>query len=220
MRMSDSFLRVAAVVLLTAGCGVVFVGCQHEGMSASAKLGDPPSDPPPDPPSAEAGAKVFATQGCIACHTVNGKGGKVGPNLSNEANKGRSKQWLAEQLRAPKSHNASSIMPSFKSLADTQINDLVAYLMSLSTDKQAKAVATAPAVAGAKPQEHPAVAAARDIKTGAEMWSQNCNRCHNYRAPDEYSDSQWAVVVAHMRLRAPLTGQQQKLILAFLQSSN
>ena len=48
----------------------------------------------------------------------------------------------------------------------------------------------------------------------------NCGQCHNYREPQELRDDQWHVVVAHMRVRANLTGEQARDILAFLSSSN
>lgn len=56
--------------------------------------------------------------------------------------------------------------------------------------------------------------------TGEELWSNNCMRCHNIRPPTMYSDAQWDVIVHHMRLRANITGQEQRAIVAFLKSSN
>jgi len=55
---------------------------------------------------------------------------------------------------------------------------------------------------------------------GARAWADNCARCHNMRDPKELRDDQWRPVVTHMRLRAPLTGAEQRDILLFLQSSN
>jgi len=57
-------------------------------------------------------------------------------------------------------------------------------------------------------------------KTGVQLWSENCSRCHNMRPPDEYNAAQWAVIVHHMRLRANLTGEEARKITAFLQASN
>src|SRR5690242_16189494 len=57
-------------------------------------------------------------------------------------------------------------------------------------------------------------------KTGAELWAENCNRCHNYRPPPSFSDTQWETVVMHMRLRADLTGEERRKITQFLQSAN
>jgi len=78
------------------------------------------------------GAKLFTSAGCIGCHSVLGKGGSAGPELSATTLKDRDKAWLTQQIRNPKSHNPNSIMPPFTSLPDTQVNDLVDYLLALS----------------------------------------------------------------------------------------
>ena len=57
-------------------------------------------------------------------------------------------------------------------------------------------------------------------KTGSELWSENCTRCHNARPPDQYSNAQWDVIVHHMRLRANLTGGEARKIAEFLKSAN
>jgi nitrate/TMAO reductase-like tetraheme cytochrome c subunit len=62
--------------------------------------------------------------------------------------------------------------------------------------------------------------AAESEKGAAQLWEENCNRCHNYRPANSYSDYQWTVVMHHMRVRANLTAIEQKQILDFLQSSN
>jgi cytochrome c5 len=59
-----------------------------------------------------------------------------------------------------------------------------------------------------------------DVARGATSWAQNCARCHEMRDPAEFRDDLWRPIVAHMRIRAGLTGQQQRDILAFLQSAN
>ena len=55
--------------------------------------------------------------------------------------------------------------------------------------------------------------------SGEELWSNNCVRCHNIRPPTMYSDAQWDVIVHHMRLRANITGQEQRAIVEFLKSA-
>ena len=55
-------------------------------------------------------------------------------------------------------------------------------------------------------------------KSGAQLWAENCIRCHNIRSPSSYSPAQWEVVMMHMRVRANLTPEEQKKILAFLKS--
>ena len=55
-------------------------------------------------------------------------------------------------------------------------------------------------------------------KSGAQLWAENCVRCHNIRSPSNYSPAQWDVVMMHMRVRANLTAEEHKKILAFLKA--
>ena len=55
--------------------------------------------------------------------------------------------------------------------------------------------------------------------SGEELWSNNCLRCHNIRPPTMYSNAQWDVIVHHMRIRANITGQEQRAIVEFLKSA-
>ena len=55
--------------------------------------------------------------------------------------------------------------------------------------------------------------------SGEELWSNNCMRCHNIRPPTMYGNAQWDVIVHHMRLRANITGQEQRAIVEFLKSA-
>ena len=57
-------------------------------------------------------------------------------------------------------------------------------------------------------------------KGGAQLWAQNCMRCHNIRTPSSYTDAEWSVAMQHMRVRANLTAEEHAKILAFLQSAN
>ena len=62
--------------------------------------------------------------------------------------------------------------------------------------------------------------AASSGKGGAELWAENCVRCHNIRSPSSYSPAQWEVVMMHMRVRANLTPEEHKKILGFLKSGS
>ncbi len=64
------------------------------------------------------------------------------------------------------------------------------------------------------------VMSAGDPIRGATTWGNNCARCHEMRSPTEFRDDIWKPITAHMRLRAGLTGEQQRDVLAFLQASN
>ncbi len=55
---------------------------------------------------------------------------------------------------------------------------------------------------------------------GEKIWAQTCNRCHNVRSPNTYTDAQWDVALMHMRVRANLTAEQYRLILDYLKTHN
>ena len=57
-------------------------------------------------------------------------------------------------------------------------------------------------------------------KAGAQLWADNCMRCHNGRSPDEFSPAQWETIVHHMRLRANLTGEEAREVTKFLQATH
>lgn len=55
---------------------------------------------------------------------------------------------------------------------------------------------------------------------GAQLWAQNCIRCHNIRTPTSLSDRQWQITMRHMRVRANLTAEEHESILTFLKAAN
>ena len=77
------------------------------------------------------GQVVFNQSGCLGCHTVFGKGGKIGPDLSEEGLVGHSVHWLTVQFVNSKAHFPDSIMPDFTYLTKQQQNDLAMYISSL-----------------------------------------------------------------------------------------
>ena len=59
-----------------------------------------------------------------------------------------------------------------------------------------------------------------EAKSGAQLWGENCLRCHNTPSPETFSDSEWDVAVLHMRMRANLTKREAIKIADFLKSAN
>jgi len=53
-------------------------------------------------------------------------------------------------------------------------------------------------------------------KSGAQLWSENCQRCHNTPSPSTFSPEQWETVGMHMQSRALLTDKEREKIVAFL----
>jgi mono/diheme cytochrome c family protein len=91
------------------------------------------------------------------------------------------------------------------------ITALLALLTSCATYRSGQAT----------PDSHgSAESATRLAKGGAQLWAENCARCHSFRSPGSYSDAQWDIAVHHMRIRANLTAEDSRKILAFLQAGN
>ena len=57
-------------------------------------------------------------------------------------------------------------------------------------------------------------------KSGAQLWGENCIRCHNAPSPDAFNDDQWQTIGLHMRVRANLTQEEIEKIVSFLQMAN
>jgi len=72
---------------------------------------------------------VYQVNQCSNCHTANGEGMKVGPDLNGLARR-RTPEWIEEQIRRPQSHFKESMMPPVD-LSPRDMERLVAYLLSL-----------------------------------------------------------------------------------------
>jgi len=75
------------------------------------------------------GQRIFVEMKCSYCHAVNGKGGHVGPELSNVAEY-ETAEWLTKHFRDPQAMTPGSKMPKLN-LLDDEIEALVAYVRSL-----------------------------------------------------------------------------------------
>ncbi len=159
--------------------------------ASTAKTGLPPLTPA-QKAGAEQGKKVFASVGCMSCHTINGVGGKVGPDLSGEGLKAHSVAWLTDQIRNPKSHDPKTVMPPFTMLSTVQVNQLVDYLSSLRGAPAASG--SAMTASEAKPTPPPGVRVIQlpknvgppglaanmigNVKHGEILFNADCASCH------------------------------------------
>jgi len=79
---------------------------------------------------AVAGAKIFASSGCTACHTYLGTGSsnQGAPDLSAEGTKGRNKDFFMNYIKDP-SKFGNTVMPKF-AFDDQQLSQLAAFLLA------------------------------------------------------------------------------------------
>lgn len=92
--------------------------------------------PPPAPvstllasPGMSRGEALYVEMRCYYCHSVNGRGGHLGPDLSRVGIE-RSREWLTAHFRDPRAISPHSLMPNYP-LSDADIGALVDYMLSL-----------------------------------------------------------------------------------------
>jgi len=86
---------------------------------------------------ADAAAANFVTAGfvmtretCRNCHTINGVGKEVGPNLAGVGAK-HDKKWLIDHFVNPQAFVKDSLMPTFKDLPKAELEAMAEYLLAL-----------------------------------------------------------------------------------------
>jgi ubiquinol-cytochrome c reductase cytochrome b subunit len=80
-------------------------------------------------PSVLAGRILYDKNGCTACHSIHGKGGKLGPDLTHVGSK-RDTDWLMRHFKDPQSVSPGSVMPKVL-LQDKELKELSDYMLSL-----------------------------------------------------------------------------------------
>lgn len=146
--------------------------------------------------SALKGKDLFGTYGCTACHTMSGNGGKIGPDLTNENQKGRTKDWIIVQLKNSKQHTPNSIMPPFTMLSDTQLSQLADFILSdHPAETSSNSLTTTSASLDVQNQKSdkdttakenvnnfditgPAAGFVGNVAHGALLFQQDCESCH------------------------------------------
>ena len=81
-------------------------------------------------PSVIEGRAIFSRSGCTACHSINGKGGKIGPDLTHVGARRTDPDWHMRHFKDPQSMVPGSIMPRIE-LSDKELRALTDYMLSL-----------------------------------------------------------------------------------------
>jgi ubiquinol-cytochrome c reductase cytochrome b subunit len=111
-------------------------------------------------PQEMAGIGFFRRENCLLCHSLDGEGGKVGPDLTAQSIH-RDAAWMIQHFKRPSAMRPGSSMPPIQ-LNDSQLNALAAFLLKLNA-RNASALETAPDFA----------------VEGAIVYQQNhCSACH------------------------------------------
>lgn len=164
-RKPSAVLIVAFVLFLFGFTGTVILPLFDSEINSATASGEL-RNYAPDSPEAS-GRTIYIENGCATCHTQQvrdvpadrnqnlgpvSKGGdykydlphllgsnRTGPDLMWIGLK-YNEEWHRQHLIDPQSTSPGSIMPSFDYLSDQELNDLIAYLMSLKpTEERLKA---------------------------------------------------------------------------------
>jgi mono/diheme cytochrome c family protein len=134
-RLSRRPVAIVAAILVVISMGVL----TYKGATAKEALASEVVQAVPtwaqrqgfqDNKEAVAGATIFASSGCTACHTYLGTGSsnQGAPDLSNEGTKGHDKQFFMSYIRDP-SKFGNNVMPKF-GFTDQQLSQLAEFLMA------------------------------------------------------------------------------------------
>jgi len=73
------------------------------------------------------GAELFHARGCINCHSFQGKGGSLGPDLTAVTER-RDDAWIKRYIHDPRAVNPEARMPAFPDLSSPERQAIVDFL--------------------------------------------------------------------------------------------
>jgi menaquinol-cytochrome c reductase cytochrome b/c subunit len=126
-------IAIVAAVLVALSMGVL----TYKGATAKEPLGAELRAAVPGwvkqenlPSNAVPGANLFATSGCLNCHTYVGSGGSQlgAPDLSAEGSKNKGVAFQISHLKCPSCVNKGSPMPSFADFPEADLRKLAIFL--------------------------------------------------------------------------------------------
>ena len=114
-------MRIARITTICA----VFLGCALPAAAAGAQ----------DQAKIDHGKKVYATQKCNVCHSIEGKGAKKGPldGVGSKLSEDEIGEWIvnAPEMTKKTKSTRKPLMKNYKHLPKDDVDSLVAYIMSL-----------------------------------------------------------------------------------------
>jgi mono/diheme cytochrome c family protein len=81
-------------------------------------------------PAPETGRRIFNQRGCVGCHSIDGTGGTVGPDLKNVVQR-RSMDWIIDHFVNPQAMSPGTVMPMYN-FSQGEILALSGFLTSLA----------------------------------------------------------------------------------------
>jgi len=121
---------------------------------------------------ADRGRSIFGEARCVSCHSIDGRGGTLGPELTKVGGKLR-RDWLFSFLKDPFRDHPETLMLRYR-FSDDELRDLVAYLTEELSDPDAPS--PAPDVGYLDPKR---------VEAGHEVFVKHgCYSCHRFSGMD------------------------------------
>ena len=99
----------------------------------------------PGVPELTEGRRLFENEGCHGCHKLDGVGGSIGPDLTEEGANNRSPQWLEAHFLDPSKVSPGTAMPNFH-FTHEQARALTYYMLSLTSQDMGAYYASEPLI--------------------------------------------------------------------------
>ena len=119
----------------------------------------------PGVPELAEGRHLFEMQGCRGCHKLNGVGGSIGPDLTEEGASHRAPAWLEKHFIDPNAVSSQSPMPNFHFTRE-QARALTFYMLSLTNEQMGSYYSSVRLI--------PSASYGRELFT-----EKNCIACHS-----------------------------------------
>lgn len=121
----------------------------------------------------ELGQAVLTSQGCLACHQLDLRGGALAPSLDNVGVRRSSPQWLRRQITNPQGVVPGTTMPGYTHLSEEELKDLIGFLLTLTPRRRG------PTNEGTWTLKIPERFTEAQVERGRELFiRQGCMGCH------------------------------------------
>jgi ubiquinol-cytochrome c reductase cytochrome b subunit len=129
-RRTVAFLFVALAAIGWSGLTIAAVMTTPHPASMAVVDYSAPTDWMQLSPEELAGVAYFREENCVSCHSIGGRGGTVGPDLTRITIH-KDAAWMIQHFKHPASMRPGTSMPAIQ-LADSQLNALAAFLLKLN----------------------------------------------------------------------------------------